>query len=577
MVKRHNDGEKDIIVAISCDDSKAQLAQIKRRIQNYFLDSIMLVEVSDTRTLKRKRLMKETWKNDQKLIVMLCLDNKSQIDQLESVLTEINGTNKKTKEILLIHDEADVITKESIVDKIVPDRKGKNNKNIAAAKSHNQWILLVKYLDESSINMHRVFVSATPDNVQRKYKIDTLHSLDISPNYVGWENVVKFPRNDLKNQESIIQVLGSEIPRVNALGGGIILYCLERITKKTDRNDCGHSDQFLQINNYIDTGALPPCTVSTYNSKGIFVRLADISKNGQLQTKLDAIQAADATNKLIAKVNKTVYTFNLETNVFHINNLQIADFYELCKMIDQRTIITIGKDMMSRGISFVSSEYSEDCLAAITMISAGNSTIVAESQHFGRELGTARPDLVRHLYASPDSITNYENYNMNQARTIRFLQERINASRTSNDLMKDYKFDHYMTKSLDRPKVKCNEKYKTSAELASESDSDSSVNSIERENAIVNLYNRKTTTVSKILKFLYDQGTFERSTPISYEELGQGLNYQGTPRQLKSIIDCGCSPRSQNGKLCGKLWDSRYGIVRLEDNVREILDRKLQN
>jgi hypothetical protein len=108
-------------------------------------------------------------------------------------------------------------------------------------------------------------------------------------------------------------------------------------------------------------------------------------------------------------------------------------------------------DMISRGISFCSTEKTPDAMTANVMIYNPSKNIhnVAIAQRIGRLTGTARPDLQRYLYAPKNVYENYINYNINQKHYIAKLQTQIDNT-SSLETMKTIKMLKELTRGLDR-------------------------------------------------------------------------------------------------------------------------------
>jgi hypothetical protein len=556
---RFNDGETGLVTIISCDDNIAQLDQLERRIITQVGVGIKIVNVKDTKRVKCMEQVLRTWTSKSEMLVFFCLDNASQIGRLALDLSNVHGA-VAIDEILLIHDEADVITKESTVDRVIPDVEI-NNKIRKAAKSHNKWIEIINWMTTKELNLHRVFVSATPDNVVRKYPIQTIYNLPIPEGYTGWNNVHRFVRNNLDFPGVLHQILTFEINRIHQANGGVLLYCLERVTKRSIRFDRGHSEQFHLLIEAINRGLIPPCVLSVYNGNGITVKMNREDSNDGIATLIDSYNE----NKTCASDKATVSPG--ANGVLLIKNLPIAHFYEMCKRLGERTIVTIGKDMMSRGISFVSSEYSEDCLAAVSMIYSGAPNNVSGAQQIGRILGTARPDIPRHLYCTSDVISNYENYNKNFEEMMTFLETNLRTGITTRQLMSDYKFRHQLTRSLDRPKVKCNEKFTLSnPELEEPNSNESRPGYIDGVKLLsLRRWMNEDTIVARIIRYLL-QVTPPNDT-ISFEQLKRDVNYEGSDNSFRSNLNNGC------GTQCafGKIWIIERNTVRMNPNIRNFL------
>jgi len=461
----------NIPVVVSCDNKTDQLEQFYSRIQNEFSNTDAVLLKAGDKNFKKD--LKDNLKITKKIIIF-CLDNSAQIARIKEHLnTNITLENITFDKFCIIHDEGDVVTKDYDVEKINDDQ----------SESHKEWLSFVSYFKKHLIDLKRVFVTATPENVVYKYKIEHIFVLEVPKNYIGYD---KINYCEIEEVNQIPVVLYEEIARRNRVREyGIILYC----TDKKIAN--GQDPLFLNICQSIDN-----CVVSTYNGTGITVRVMK-QRHFELCLK-DFIQKTNVNIK--DKKNKV--TFKKHSNkVYTIQNMAIRDFYQICKDSNNGIIVTIGMDLMSRGISFVSSEKVPDALAATTLIYKPGMTMhaVGMCQTIGRITGTARPDLQRRLYASQDVIENYKNYNINQQQ---YLEEILkNNGRPTNQVMELIELNKKLSRPLDRPKLKLNPKYKSDS---SDSESDNESNSINRMKELIDMWWNANSIIGKILKFVYD-------------------------------------------------------------------------
>lgn len=383
----------NVPVIVSCDNKTDQLTQFYNRISNDF-DSynVTFVKASDT---KFNKIVDDCFKNNKK-IVIFCLDNVSQITKVKrEIVNIVSGDNIKIKKIALIHDEADVISKDSNVDEIEEEQ----------SESHKEWLKLCKYFNKENIDLKRVFVTATPENVVYKYNVEYIIQLSVPNNYIGYDKieykVMESPNEirDILIKEQNRRILDNE--------NGVILYCVDKKISE------GQDPTFVSVCSY-----LKKCIVSSYNGNGITARVLN---NAKFEARL--VKFAKLNNKVkgFKKITYEDQSTNETKNVWNIKGMAIKDFYQICKDVNSGIIVTIGMDLIARGISFVSSEKVADAIAATTMIYKPGATLhnVALAQAIGRITGTARPDLVRRLYASQDIIDNYIAFNKNQKQYLK--------------------------------------------------------------------------------------------------------------------------------------------------------------
>ena len=392
FVKRALDDNFSVI--ISSANKNDQLDQIYSRISQELsdrIDTIFIKYSSKTITKAFDRVREQHSK-----FVVFCLDNASQINRVKEACYFsmcIMGNNK----LVLIHDEADTIVKAKNVNEIEP----------AQAVSHSAWIEFADaFMKNPLFTFKRVFVTATPLLIADKFpiKIENIIVLETPNGYNGWNNIEMkaIYKNDTK---SIIQRFVKDVERPGAL-----LYCTDKVISE-------QNVLFKKICNYID------CPVSIYNGNGITVRIEKDTSN----KFLEMIKRRKTEYELSIKVNESNILNDDKYNVYKITELPISILYQVLKDLHYSKVITIGYDLMQRGISFVSIEKKsgEQPLAAVDLIyQCGNSlNTVSINQAIGRITGTVNPHIKRKLYSTQEIIDSYINYNMNQDDFFAKLKE----------------------------------------------------------------------------------------------------------------------------------------------------------
>lgn len=395
--------------------------------------------------------------------VVFCLDNSSQIEKLIVNLTSIGlrykANIKSFKKLAIIHDEADQITKDHDIDAI-QDKQ---------AASHKKWIELISLINTnmSFIDLKRVFVTATPENVLMLYHIDCPHvmRLEIPSTYQGYKDIEYI---SLEDDLDITRILKKEVSRIKAAKTcEAILYCIDR--KIID----GHDKLLIDMSGYLD------CIINTYNGKGI---------EAYLRNK-------DLANSFEIELGNDKYTYTRNKEFFSIVNMTIRRFYTICKRVGEKCIVTIGKDLISRGISYVSEDTFEPITATTMIFKPGMSLhSVGICQVVGRITGCAMPSLKRRLYAPKDVIDTYNTYNINQEAYITEMEKDAEAKSTK-DVIDGMVFEK-TKRRIDRPKLKLKirmVKNKGQTEVA-----------YEKMKKLIDLWWNGKTIISKILHFVYD-------------------------------------------------------------------------
>lgn len=517
-------------VIVSCDNKSDQLEQFYTRIANDFNSSdVTLVKACNP---KIGKILKDCFENDKKVIIF-CLDNASQIKKIkEQIVLLMTLENIKLKKIVIAHDEGDVITKDYNIEDLENDQ----------SESHKEWIKMIQYFSRQQIELKRVFVTATPENVVYKYKIEHVIRLSVPNNYIGYDKIQYNQVEDPKHIKDIL--IEEQNRRILQKENGVILYCIDKKIGK------GQDPTFVSLCSYLQ------CVVNTYNGNGITARV----NNEHFETRLRKFVSLNNKVKHNKHIVYTDESTNETKNIWNIKGMAIRDFYQICKEINSGIIVTIGMDLMSRGISFVSSEKATDTVAATTMIYKPGMTMhaVGLCQTIGRITGTARPDLQRRLYASKSVIENYINYNENQKQYLKEIVKNDNI--VSNEIMKTIELNKKLSRPMDRTKLGLKPMYKRESE--SESESEGEIDGVDLKK--LNKWFNDNSLVGKMVNYLYGQ-----ETSITFEEFKNGIEYEKSDEEFLSNVKNG------KGVKCrfGKLWDHKNDIVKLNQNIRNYIDK----
>jgi len=388
-------------VIVSCDNKTDQLEQFFQRVSNDLeTEDIAFLKANDkTSDKKFNTNLIKSFKNG-KNVIIFCLDNAAQIKRVKDQIVLLTASeNIIIERIALIHDEGDVVTKDFDIEHTKPDQ----------SESHQEWLKMVEYFSRAKIDLKRVFVTATPENVCYKYKVEHVIRLPVPHNYIGYDKIDYVCLEDTKEIKQIL--IDEQNRRVLQKENGVILYCVDKKISE------GQDPTFVSVCSY-----LKKCVVNTYNGNGITARVLNKRK---FEARLKKFVQLNNAVKMNTQITYKDESTNETKNVWNIKGMAIKDFYQICKEIGMGIFVTIGMDLIARAISFVSSERSANTVAATTMIYKPGNTLhaVALSQAIGRITGTARPDLQRTLYAPESVIENYLNYNMNQQQYLQEVQD----------------------------------------------------------------------------------------------------------------------------------------------------------
>lgn len=323
----------NVPVIVSTDNKNDQNEQLFCRISSHLSGAdVELMKVSDKSFGDD---LKACIKAGMHRFAILCLDNSAQIEKLIVNLTSLATRHSNEMEMLqkiaIIHDEADQITRDRDTANICPDQ----------AESHKKWLELIHLINVNMgyIDLKRVFVTATPENTIMLYNIDCpdVMKLDIPAGYIGYKDIQCI---ELEDDLDIKGILEEQVVRIKSEGTyEAILYCIDR--KIID----GHENVMMALSGYLR------CVINTYNGNGItaFMRTVTLSKRFEAMLRKE--------NIAYTRIDK----------IFNMKNLAIRKFYSICKRLKEKCVVTIGKDLISRGISYVSEDRCEP-LTATTMI-----------------------------------------------------------------------------------------------------------------------------------------------------------------------------------------------------------------
>jgi hypothetical protein len=528
----------NVSIVISSDNKKDQMSQLfKRLIKAVEMHYESIFENCFITTVDNKNFdsIVEEMKS-KKSFIICCLDNKSQI---QKVYEKINAVQTLTN-LCLIHDEADVITKARNINEVMANQP----------ESHKKWIEFTTNLHNKGVDLKRVFVTATPENVVYLYKPGFVWELSIPENYVSASSI---DFNDLDNFDtaSITRILTREV-KMRKDEGGIILYCVERNKDESGDEDTvsNQSQVFSDILKNIKKTGLD--VVSSYNSNG-FKLAFRLQKHKTL-----------FMNKMEEKSIQYMLCQDEKAFTIKKNELSISEFYGYLQLCGCKVVLTIGKDLIARGISFVSNQ-TENPLTATTMIyKPGNQlSQVALTQAIGRLNGTAQPNLKRRLYTTDDVYTNYTTFVKNQKEIINSI--RLNDNKVDDDLISDIAL-WKASRPVDRKALKLEQ----DMSFWEDTEEDSGYTSDDEQIDGVNLaklrkWINSDTLVGKMINFLY---SCEES--IAFNEFKNGIEYVNSIKEFASNIRSGSSLNSRYGRLWE--YNSSKDIIVLNSNIRKYMD-----
>ncbi len=402
-----------------------QLGQITRRITQDHADIIII----DTATTNWESVANLCILRHQKFILVTLYNNK-RVDDIIKFIKESDFNNYQG--FLMINDEGDTTIKHKEQHEILSSQP----------KVHQAGIELVTSLSLS--RLVRISVTATPENNYRFYGIQPkcILILPQHQDYTGFSsNNFEFSElsNDIYEQ---LHQLEQEYFEIQQGRSEAILWCMERMTGSQDT-------ELRSIGDLLENAI-----VHTYNSKTMKIyipessRLLDILKDLKIQIlQKDGTQKEESCN-FKTTTNPRIYTLRKETS--------IRDFYTCCKDANVQGVITIGYDLIDRGISFVSGHASNQLCATRMFYNPGKTLdAVSQLQAIGRTFGNVRPDLMRRVITSPENQDSITNLVLNQQEILLKLQDDIqNDMTTTQSLWETYSghsLKHNVTRVIGSP------------------------------------------------------------------------------------------------------------------------------
>lgn len=544
--------KKGYMIVYSTDNKSDQMDQADFRISNDIKVKLnhMNVSVICMSNVTEKRFKSMLKKNVQQNIptVILIMDNDSQIQKLRERFVLLESDDVVIPPVVLFHDEGDIITKDENVHHITNEQ----------ATSHKAWLQFTRFFYSKHIPLKRVFVTATPENVVYKYRIRDVINLEIPSNYQGFESI---EYHELQN-ENIPTIFRSEIAHKRHRGeNGIILYNIERV--REGRGKKKEVGQDVALANVIEHCSDAVCSV--YNGNGITVYLPS-----QYRRPFET-QIKQYNNTKTKKSHLVKYTV-IETDehidhLFQLKNVSIGWFYQFCKNIGVDIVVTIGCDLMNRGISFCSIKKEPNELAATTMIYRPNSQRhgVGIVQTVGRICGTCRPDLKRTLYAPKPIIEKYKTMCENQKDFIPALQKELEEKpeMDSEKFFQEFRLKRVLKGLMDRPNLKLKPQFRKE-EIVEQHGFIDGVN-LDKLRKLCNAE----LVVSKMIRYLMDQ-----NGPINMQQFKEGIQYEQNDKRFQAQLDNGKAIGSRHGML----WTCRNNnqeIVMNPQISQYILDNNL--
>ena len=438
---------RDMPVIVSCDNKNDQMNQIYDRVAQTMLGRD--VELFLVTMRKFNDELNKIVRLPSKRYVIFVMNNASQIKKLRLTFLDlstslVSAAFKMTTRFSIVHDEADTHIKNSDIANISQNQKA----------SHQAWLEFYHAFDVMQISVKRMFVSATPEAVVMLHKIQNVavFRLDVPESYMGYGNK-NFRYNLITSTTDTSPLLIREIRRIKeSASHEVILYCMDKAIRD-------HYDTLIRLNRFAN------CIVNTYNSNGIRVMF-------KTQEMFDDFKQICENYNIAPRLKnmKPITVSDLGDWTLEIKDLTIANFYTMCKAAGETCVVTIGKDLIARGISYCSTNRKQPFAATRMFLHVGNTMHnVGITQAVGRIMGTARPELDRELYANESIVSEFKKFNQNQKKWIGAVAASVDEISVKT-IIDSTDFCIFKRK-IDRPALKL--KMKMAYEYNSDSDSES--------------------------------------------------------------------------------------------------------
>jgi hypothetical protein len=272
-------------------------------------------------------------KNKKRCIIFV-LDNASQINKLIDPMTRHARRADHIKNIVLISDEGDTIAKDIHL----------TDEYRTTAVSQKLWIELQYIITNSyrGASFKRLFVTVTIANICRFYGIKKMDIIQLlpPPSYSGHHDI---EYNEIEDTLDIPRVLLTEAIRIYESD------VPEAIIVSSERMITSQENLVASIAEYCRC-----TTIHTYNGSNMVV----YTTSRGLIEKLTSLKTTTVkTNRRgVTTIKTTDVSYRIDGNTLIIKNCKMAvgDFTVFVKKHGERVVITIGKDLVTRAVSFVS-------------------------------------------------------------------------------------------------------------------------------------------------------------------------------------------------------------------------------
>jgi hypothetical protein len=534
----------DYNILILVDNKNDQQEQMISRVKKYKMDGNLPEDtdiISDS--LSHKNLsnkFKKMFREDKRNQIMILKFNSSQIEKLtDAIILGKEENHDSTIRFQIFVDEGDIATKHENTNEIVDGQP----------KVHASFIKIRKKCEQKDIDCSVQFISATPQNILVNYPIEKIYTHESHPDYIGYKDIHFVPLEQSKSIDMVSQVVPQILYEMTLHGEkGNILVCTNRIKVEQEK--------LLRVVTQLNVLTI------NYNGDGvrIFIPVQYISA---FEYQKETYRCQDG---------KKVSFSRIDSQTFISKDIYIGDVYQMINNMEIQTSVTIGKDLMGRGISFCSVSREDSIPFATTrmILDVSNTThCVSLIQMIGRLLGTVCPNSKRVLYCKKNVYDDYMKATEDVQRNIEMYQNLLE----SGQIQYTNEIPNYRITKRSRDEDRVNANVKTEIRSERKHAIDSERKAFQK---VDNLLRNNNRTIAKcIIEELYSQ-----QSPIKYDTLMDNIQYLEEHdisirrKKFDSQIKNG---RSRNAEY-GFIWKAnkqRDEIIMNENIRKHILENNL--
>jgi hypothetical protein len=534
----------DLNVLILVDNKNDQQQQMESRLKKFKMDG-NLPEDTDilSDSLSHKSLtteFKKMFGENKRKQIMILKFNSSQIEKLtDAIILGKEENHYSTIRFQIFVDEGDIATKHENTNEIVDGQP----------KVHASFIKIRKKCEQKDIDCSVQFISATPQNILVNYPIEKIYTHESHPDYIGHKDIHFVPLEQSKSIDMVSQVVPQILYEMTLHGEkGNVLVCTNRIKVEQEK--------LLRVVTQLNVLTI------NYNGDGvrIFIPVQYISA---FENQKQIYRSQDG---------KKVSFSRIDSQTFISKDIYIGDVYQMINNMEIQISVTIGKDLMGRGISFCSVSREDSIPFATTrmILDVSNTThCVSLIQMIGRLLGTVCPNSKRVLYCKKNVYDDYMKATEDVQRNIEMYQNLLE----SGEIQYTNEIPNYRITKRSRDEDRVNANVKTEIRRERKHANDSERKAFQKVESF--LRNKNRTIARCIIEELYSQ-----QSPIKYDTLMENIQYfeeldiSIRRKKFDSQIKNG---RSQNAEY-GFIWKAnkqRDEIIMNENIRKHILENNL--